>query len=511
VIDMTAADSTLRRAWAAPSFQHVLIALIALTAIRIVGLHYSVVDLFFDEAQYWAWSRELAFGYFSKPPLLAWIIAGTDVVCGSGEACVRIASPLLHLCTCLVIYAVANHLYGPNTAAWSALTFALGTGLVFSARIISTDVPLLFFWAVALLAYLKLLRTPDWRWTAALGTAIGFGLLAKYAMIYFVLCAACAGLLDREARAFLTRRSTWLALAIAALLISPNVYWNFANDFVTVKHTGDNITGGGLRLRPMDALAFASSQFAVAGPFVFATFVFILIRIRQSRLGREDRLMLAFAIPPFAIITALAFMRSANANWAAPGIVSMTILVVAWWLRHGYWRWLWATLAVGAVVQAFLIVGDAHAYRITVPALGSKADLYQRTLGWRALGAQAAQLAHASGAPSVAAEGRGEMAALIYYLRNEPLTALSWSTSSVPQHHFELTRALGNSTREPVLFITPCPHPARLQRYYADVTRLAPISVATGPSSGRIYQTFKLDRRHRDIGPLGPCTETAAS
>jgi hypothetical protein len=31
-------------------------------------------DLFFDESQYWSWSRDLAFGYIYKPPLLAWII-----------------------------------------------------------------------------------------------------------------------------------------------------------------------------------------------------------------------------------------------------------------------------------------------------------------------------------------------------------------------------------------------------------------------------------------------------
>ena len=60
----------------------------------------------------------------------------------------------------------------------------------FSTRIISTDVPLLFFWAVALLAYLQ---APA-RAGLALGrrcwaSSLGFGLLAKYAMIYFVLGA----------------------------------------------------------------------------------------------------------------------------------------------------------------------------------------------------------------------------------------------------------------------------------------------------------------------------------
>ena len=501
---MTATGTTMHRALATPSFQFVLIALAALTAIRIAGLHYSTVDLFFDEAQYWAWSRELAFGYFSKPPLLAWIIKASDLVCGSGEACVRAASPLFYLGTCLVTYVIAKDLYGRDTAAWSALTLALATGVSFSTRIISTDVPLLFCWALALLAYLRLLRAPDWRWAAVLGAALGFGLLAKYAMIYFLLGAIGAALFDREARAVLMRGQTWIAIALAVLIVSPNVAWNFANDFVTVRHTGDNITGGGLRFKPLDAVAFVSSQLVVAGPLVFATFLLILVTGRS--LSRADKLMLAFAIPPLALVTALSFARSANANWAAPSIISMTVLVVAWWLRSGRTWALWATLAIGVFVQALLMIGDANAYRISIPALGSKADLYQRTLGWRPLGAQAAELARSSNARTVAAEGRGEVAALIYYLRSEPLAALNWPVGAIPQHHFELTRALDANAAEPVLMITYCPDPVRLQRYFAEVTPLAPIVAKAGATAARRYHTFKLAKRSRPIGPLGPCS-----
>ena len=77
--------------------------LAVLTVIRLIGLKFSVVDLFFDEAQYWAWSRELAFGYFTKPPLLAWIIAMAEPLCGSSEACVRAPAPLLYFGTCLLV------------------------------------------------------------------------------------------------------------------------------------------------------------------------------------------------------------------------------------------------------------------------------------------------------------------------------------------------------------------------------------------------------------------------
>jgi hypothetical protein len=48
-----------------------LLILGALLVIRLLALYFAETDLFFDEAQYWSWSRDLAFGYFSKPPLIA--------------------------------------------------------------------------------------------------------------------------------------------------------------------------------------------------------------------------------------------------------------------------------------------------------------------------------------------------------------------------------------------------------------------------------------------------------
>ena len=70
----------LRAGWR-PSAAAVVVAVVgALTLIRILVLGFSFIDLGPDEAQYWSWSRHLAFGYFTKPPLIAWLIAGTTSV-----------------------------------------------------------------------------------------------------------------------------------------------------------------------------------------------------------------------------------------------------------------------------------------------------------------------------------------------------------------------------------------------------------------------------------------------
>lgn len=60
-----------------------------------------------------------------------------------------------------------------------------------SALIISTDPPLLLFWALALHAILRGVRPGGGLgWWAAAGLWAGLGLLSKYAMGYFLLSAA---------------------------------------------------------------------------------------------------------------------------------------------------------------------------------------------------------------------------------------------------------------------------------------------------------------------------------
>jgi 4-amino-4-deoxy-L-arabinose transferase-like glycosyltransferase len=504
---MTLAPSVDARPAAAPSLALAVALIAALTILRYVGLHYSAVDLFFDESQYWAWSRELAFGYFSKPPLLAWIIAASSAICGDGEACARAASPVLYFGTSLAIYAIAHELYNARTAFWSAIVFALLPGVAFSSRIISTDVPLLFFWALALLAYVKLLRGADWRWAILLGVALGLGMLAKYAMAYFLAGMIIAALFDRAARAVLARPQTWVAIALAVLILSPNIAWNMSNGFVTLKHTGDNIQGNsGLRLTVVGALEFLASQFGVVGPLVFGTFLVALARFGRSEVSREDRLMIVFAIPPLAAVTALGLFRGVNANWAAAAFVSLTVAVVAIWIRQERSRLLAATLAIGVVAQAALLAGDVVAYQAGVASLGEKGDVYRRTLGWRGLGEVVRQKAGEAGAQSIAADGRHELASLIYYLHDMRQPVLSWPVGRGPDNQFDMTHALTAAASEPILFISACPLEGRLARQYREVRPLGEISVPSGPHSSRHYRAFLLSGVRGPVAPLGGCT-----
>ena len=79
--------------------------------------YYLALPLHFDEAQYWDWSRNLDWGYFSKPPLLAFLIRVVTELCGNGENCIRSLSPFLHFLTSLI------HYYMQIASAFSSVDF----------------------------------------------------------------------------------------------------------------------------------------------------------------------------------------------------------------------------------------------------------------------------------------------------------------------------------------------------------------------------------------------------
>src|SRR4029078_5300022 len=146
------------------------------------------------------WSRELSFGYFSKPPMIAWVIRAASAVCGDGEVCIRASSPVLYTLASLMIYLSGRALFDTRVGFWSATVFATVPGVSYSSLLITTDVPLILFWTIALYAWIMLVKRQSMGFAILLGVAVGLGLLAKQAMIYVVLCIGCRAAVSREAR-----------------------------------------------------------------------------------------------------------------------------------------------------------------------------------------------------------------------------------------------------------------------------------------------------------------------
>lgn len=66
---------------------------------------------------------------------------------------------------------------------------------------------------------MRLLESDDARWWVAIGATIGFGMLSKYAIPFFIV-GLVVGLLITDARRYLKSKWLWCSLAVALLISS---------------------------------------------------------------------------------------------------------------------------------------------------------------------------------------------------------------------------------------------------------------------------------------------------
>ena len=70
----------------------------------------SDLPLSVDEAYYYAWSLTPDWGYWTKPPLIAWALGLADAACGPSSACLRSVGVLGFSASALLVFGLARRM-----------------------------------------------------------------------------------------------------------------------------------------------------------------------------------------------------------------------------------------------------------------------------------------------------------------------------------------------------------------------------------------------------------------
>jgi len=506
----------------------------AVTVLRAVLLFFFPQQLYPDEAQYWVWSRHLAFGYFSKPPVIAWLIRLTTSIGGNGEAWVRLSAPLLHGAAALVLFRAGRRLYGDRAGLWAALLYSVIPGVQLSSVIMSTDAPLMLFLALAVWAYAAFSSTPKAdhrRWAAAaLGAALGAAFLSKYAALYIAGGVLLHALVSRDARRRWDPASVGLACGLGLILASPNLYWNLEHHFQTVAHTAENADLGDEKSEfkslfgPRGPFGYLIGQFGVFGPIPFAVTLVAFAAAVRRRAASADTLLVCLAAPALAIVFMESIAARANANWAGAAYAPAAVLaagVLERWKRRGLFAYgvvgFQGVLALGFM----LIVLEPG----LADALGA-GNGFKRSRGWRedAAAVVAATKASAAAAPlsAIAVDDRFLFNALSYYARDpsgRPAGALPaplkmWVRLSKPMNQAETETPLTKAAGARVFGISASRFYLIAFRYdFVHVEMEPPVIVRLDPRHERtldlfIGEDFRPRPRNPITGrPILPCGE----
>lgn len=335
--------------------------LISLLLVRVISILTSSMELYADEAQYWRWGQTLDWGYYSKPPLIAWIIHSSTAIFGDSAWAVRLPAPFLHTFAAICLFMLGRDMSGPKAGLMAAVGYSLMPGVFLSSSVLSTDGVLLPLWAVALWLLWRVRQgEAGWAGHLGLGAAIGAGFLAKYAMLYFAIGLVLVLLFDRPTRRDLFSLKGAATVGVALLILAPHLVWNAQNGFQTVGHTVDNANLGGNLLNPEHALTFLADQMGVFGPISFLALLAGVFFMRGSIRGeaaRREHWLMAFTLPVLVIILGQSVLSRAHANWAATAYPAGSVLIALFFLRAKANRLLWYVIA-GLTAFSILLVPD---------------------------------------------------------------------------------------------------------------------------------------------------------
>ncbi len=316
----------------------------AVLLLNLLQAHFT--NLIFDEAYYWYYAKNIAWGYFDHPSMVAWMIKASSLFF-NGELGVRFMSCLLSAATLIVLWKIIDH---PKKKDYVLHFFVV----TFSMTLLNAygfftlpDTPLLFFTALFLYVYKRFIASPSVVLAIFLGVVMAALMYSKYnavLVIVFVLLSNLKLIKDKYAI---------LAVIIALACYTPHFLWLYENDFVSIKYH--------LFQRPNQAYSFNKftlgyflNLIAIFG-FTFPLVYYILYRTKPKNLFERALLFLIYGVLFFFFVSS--FSKRVQTQWIVVISIPMVLIIFNYIVDNEKIRkWFYGIGLVNIVVLLYLRV-----------------------------------------------------------------------------------------------------------------------------------------------------------
>jgi hypothetical protein len=335
------------------------------TGIRLL-LAARVVDLGHSEAYYIAASRHFALSYIDHPPLSFWIAWATMKLTGS-DAVLVVRAPFIFLfiATTWLMFRLTAFLFGETAGAFAALLLNISPLFTLSIGAwVQPDGPLILCVLAAIYWIARLANGGDQEhpyllWAQA-GFWLGLALLSKYYAALLPLGVLIFASTSRDHRRWFREPGPYIACAIAILVFSPVLIWNWQNDWISFVFQAERVVEDpGMSLRwVLDSIL---GQAALIGPWIWIPMLLACApAVREGRADSKSWLILCIAWVPIVLFTLIALWMppGGHYHWQAAGYLMLFPLLaklLVQKLENGdilSKRWLFAS-----TTAIFLIIG----------------------------------------------------------------------------------------------------------------------------------------------------------
>lgn len=333
-----------------------LIILIIKALLMLLFIWAGPIGLGPDEAQYWTWSQELDWGYYSKPPAIAWEIwLGTSVF-GNNEVGVRFGAVVLAVLLPFAVYLLGKRATGSDEIGfWAAVGLALSPLGMLSSIFAITDTGMALFWVVACWEIIR--RTPP-RYLMV-GFWIACGALFKWPI--FALWPLIGVMI--YLRPEMKSKGFFGGVAVSLLGLLPSLYWNWSHDWATVRHVfativGQQLHGGTASIANQgNFFDFLGAQALLMSPVLFVLFCAgCWIALKEwKKLRLEIQFVLLATLGILGICLTMALFKKMQGNWASY-VYGGAFVMAAWFCRSRSRLWYIVGVAVALVLSVMVLI-----------------------------------------------------------------------------------------------------------------------------------------------------------
>jgi len=303
--------------------------------------------LIFDEAYYWFYAQDLAWGYFDHPPMVAFLISlGSTLF--NGELGIRLLSCFLGVGTIMILWVLIDNTKKQEYVAHFFVLILSMTLIHAYGFLILPDTPLLFFTALFFLVYKKFINAPGLPISLLLGIVMAALMYSKYhafLVIFFVLLSNLKLIRNQYA---------WVAVLVSLLCYTPHFLWLYENDFVSIKyHLFERPN------RPYEFFDFTLGYFLNLIAIFGLTFPWVykaLIKFKGKDQFSRALLFVSYGIILFFLLSSM--QRRVQTQWMIVICIPMAILTYQYMLESLATRkWILRLGLVNIAILLFLRIG----------------------------------------------------------------------------------------------------------------------------------------------------------
>ncbi|MCG3138665.1 MAG: hypothetical protein HJJLKODD_02533 [Phycisphaerae bacterium] len=477
MVDKTGSPSATQRTNAYYSLLAILLLLAGAFYHYLLIRYDHSLDLSGDEAHYWEWARRpLQWSYYSKGPLVAYIIAAgrflfghwSQTVMGNDLLAVRLPAMVLGTLTGLGIFTLASQvLRSARRALFTVLLTMTVPILAIGSGLMTIDSPFVCLWCWALVVFYRALQSGRWWWLLG-ALLIALGILAKYTMVLIFVSVGLCILLQPVWRIWLKRPAPYLAVLLALVVgLGPILYWNSQHQWVSFRHVaGQAGVSTGVSVDVAGVLVYVGGQVGVANPIWFLLMWWAawnwLRSWRNSSLPLSPRdpgkdFLFINMLIPWLVFLIFSPITKVQVNWPVvsliPGVIILADLLSEWWSTH---RQRARRFAIGGVVLGIFMVTFLHHSSWFFPVLKylagqptpwdltpmAKVDPAVRLRGWSQLGREVGEVLeaeHRAGRdPFILTDHYQVASAIAFYCPGQPTVYCAQSAMGRRKSQYDL-------------------------------------------------------------------------